>query len=79
MVKFLELQTTEEVYEEESEETVAVSLDDKDRRILELLQEDCKKKLEEIARDPGVKLSIPTVRKRIMNLEDCGIISKWTD
>ena len=76
MVKFLESQTTEEVYEEE--ETITVTLDDKDRRILELLQEDCKQKLEDIARDPGVNLSIPTVRKRIMNLEECGIIKKWT-
>ena len=68
---------TEEVYEK-VEETVTVTLDEKDSRILELLQEDCKQKLENIARDPGVNLSIPTVRKRIMNLEECGIIKKWT-
>ena len=78
MVKFMEFQTTEEVYEEKVEEIVATSLDDKDKRILELLQEDCKHKLEEIARDPSVNLSIPTVRKRIMNLENCGVIKKWT-
>jgi Lrp/AsnC family leucine-responsive transcriptional regulator len=74
----MELKTPEEVYEETLEESGIASLDDKDRRILELLQEKSKLKLEEIARDPSVNLSIPTVRKRIKNLEDEGVIRKWT-
>ena len=76
-MKFLESQIAQEVYEEK-DESVTITLDEKDRRILELLQKDSKLKLEDIAKDPGVHLSIPTVRKRIKNLEDCGIINKWT-
>ncbi|MFX1519394.1 MAG: Lrp/AsnC family transcriptional regulator [Promethearchaeota archaeon] len=70
----MELQTTEELYEEE--ETITVVLDEKDSRILELLQENSSQSLKDIAEN--VKLSIPTVRKRIIKLEECGIIKKWT-
>jgi Lrp/AsnC family leucine-responsive transcriptional regulator len=71
----LALQTIEETYEEE--ESITIDLDETDKRILEILQDDSSKSLKEIAKK--VKLSIPTVRKRIDNLQKKDkIIKKWT-
>ena len=53
-------------------------LDDKDRRILELLQEDSSQPIKTIASDNDVKLAIPTVHERIKKLEENGVIKKYT-
>ena len=52
------------------------TIDAKDRRILELLQEDSSQPIKTIASD--VKLAIPTVHERIKKLEENGIIKKYT-
>jgi len=54
------------------------TLDDKDRRILELLQEDSSQPIKTIALDKDVKLSIPTVSERIKRLEENRVIKKYT-
>ncbi len=54
------------------------TIDDKDRRILELLQEDSSQPIKTIASDNDVKLAIPTVHERIKKLEENGVIKKYT-
>jgi DNA-binding Lrp family transcriptional regulator len=54
------------------------NLDDKDKRILEMLLEDSRRPYHEIATDPHVKLSESTVRKRVIKLQDEGVIEKFT-
>ena len=54
------------------------NLDDKDKRILEMLLEDSRRPYHEIANDPKVKLSESTVRKRVLKLQDEGVIEKFT-
>jgi DNA-binding Lrp family transcriptional regulator len=54
------------------------NLDDKDKRILEMLLEDSRRPYHEIAEDPNVKLSESTVRKRVIKLQDEGVIEKFT-
>lgn len=54
------------------------TLDDKDRRILELLQQDSSQPIKTIASDKDVKLAIPTVHERIKKLEENGVIKKYT-
>ena len=54
------------------------TLDDKDRRILELLQEDSSQPFKTIALDKDVNLSIPTVSERINRLKENGVIKKYT-
>ena len=54
------------------------NLDDKDKRILEMLLEDSRRPYHEIAEDPKVKLSESTVRKRVIKLQDEGVIEKFT-
>lgn len=54
------------------------NLDDKDKRILEMLLEDSRRPYHEIADDPKVDLSESTVRKRVIKLQDEGVIEKFT-
>ena len=54
------------------------TLDEKDLRILELLQEDSSQPIKTIASDEGVKLAIPTVHERIRKMKEYGIIKKYT-
>ena len=54
------------------------NLDDKDKRILEMLLEDSRRPYHEIAEDPKVQLSESTVRKRVIKLQDEGVIEKFT-
>ncbi|MFW9829216.1 MAG: Lrp/AsnC family transcriptional regulator [Candidatus Thorarchaeota archaeon] len=54
------------------------NLDDKDKRILEMLLEDSRRPYHEIAADPNVQLSESTVRKRVIKLQDEGVIEKFT-
>jgi len=54
------------------------NLDDKDKRILEMLLEDSRRPYHDIAEDPKVKLSESTVRKRVIKLQDEGVIEKFT-
>ena len=54
------------------------NLDDKDKRILEMLLEDSRRPYHEIAKDPKVLLSESTVRKRVVKLQDEGVIEKFT-
>ncbi|MFX0038056.1 MAG: Lrp/AsnC family transcriptional regulator [Promethearchaeota archaeon] len=54
------------------------NLDDKDKRILEMLLEDSRRPYHEIAADPIVQLSESTVRKRVIRLQDEGVIEKFT-
>src|SRR5262245_47940923 len=49
-----------------------VELDDVDIRILDLLQQDCKRPLAAIGQDVG--LSAPSVIERIRKLEEAGVI-----
>jgi len=51
-------------------------LDKTDRRIIEMLIEDCRRPYREIAEEVG--LSESTVRKRVVKLIDEGIIEKFT-
>ncbi len=54
------------------------NLDDKDKRILEMLLEDSRRPYHEIAKDPKVNLSESTVRKRVIKLQEEGVIEKFT-
>ena len=54
------------------------NLDDKDKRILEMLLEDSRRAYKEIAEDPIVNLSESTVRKRVIKLQEEGVIEKFT-
>jgi len=54
------------------------NLDEKDKRILEMLLEDSRRPYHEIANDLKVNLSESTVRKRVKKLQDGGIIEKFT-
>lgn len=54
------------------------NLDDKDKRILEMLLEDSRRPYHEIAEDPQVDLSESTVRKRVKKLQEEGVIEKFT-
>ena len=54
------------------------NLDEKDKRILEMLLEDSRRPYHEIADDPKVDLSESTVRKRVIKLQDEGVIEKFT-
>jgi len=55
---------------------LALKLDDKDRRILNLLQENSRTSYTHIANELGI--SEATVRYRVKNLIDNGIINKFT-
>ena len=52
------------------------SLDDKDKRILEMLIEDSRRPYHEIADEVG--LSESTIRKRVVRLQEEGVIEKFT-
>ncbi|MHA2035605.1 MAG: Lrp/AsnC family transcriptional regulator [Promethearchaeota archaeon] len=54
------------------------NLDEKDKRILEMLLEDSRRPYHEIAEDPIVGLSESTVRKRVIKLQEEGVIEKFT-
>ena len=54
------------------------NLDIKDKRILEMLLEDSRRAYKEIAEDPIVNLSESTVRKRVIKLQEEGVIEKFT-
>jgi len=54
------------------------NLDDKDKRILEMLLEDSRRPYHEIAKDPKVQLSESTVRKRVVKLQAERVIEKFT-
>lgn len=54
------------------------NLDNKDKRILEMLLEDSRRPYHEIAADPHVQLSESTVRKRVIKLQEEGVIEKFT-
>ncbi len=54
------------------------NLDEKDKRILEMLLEDSRRPYHEIASDLKVNLSESTVRKRVIKLQEGGIIEKFT-
>lgn len=54
------------------------NLDEKDKRILEMLLEDSRRPYHEIAGDPQVLLSESTVRKRVIKLQQEGVIEKFT-
>jgi len=54
------------------------NLDDKDKRILEMLLEDSRRPYHEIAADKDVNLSESTVRKRVIKLQEEGVIEKFT-
>ncbi len=52
------------------------SLDEKDRKILDILKEDARRSFVDIAQ--AVNLSEPAVRRRIKNLVDEGVIRRFT-
>lgn len=54
------------------------NLDEKDKRILEMLLEDSRRPYHDIAEDPAVELSESTVRKRVLKLQEEGVIEKFT-
>ncbi len=54
------------------------TLDEKDLRILELLQEDSSQPIKTISSDADVDLAIPTVHERIRKLKEHRIIKKYT-
>ena len=54
------------------------NLDVKDKRILEMLLEDSRRAYKEISEDPIVSLSESTVRKRVIKLQQEGVIEKFT-
>lgn len=54
------------------------NLDKKNKRILEMLLEDSRRPYHEIANDPIVELSESTVRKRVIKLQEEGVIEKFT-
>ena len=51
-------------------------LDDIDKRIIEMLQEDSRKPFVEIAKELG--LSDPTIHVRVKKLQEAGVIEKFT-
>lgn len=54
------------------------NLDEKDKRILEMLLEDSRRPYHATAADKDVMLSESTVRKRVIKLQEGGIIEKFT-
>ncbi len=54
------------------------NLDIKDKRILEMLLEDSRRTYKDIAEDSIVSLSESTVRKRVIKLQQEGVIEKFT-
>lgn len=52
------------------------SLDDKDRRILDILKEDARRSFVDIGK--AVNLSEPAVRRRVKRLIDSGVIRRFT-
>ena len=52
------------------------SLDDKDRRILDILKEDARRSFVDIGK--AVNLSEPAVRRRVKRLVDSGVIRRFT-
>lgn len=52
------------------------SLDDKDRRILDILKEDARRSFVDIGK--AVNLSEPAVRRRVKRLMDSGVIRRFT-
>lgn len=57
------------------------NLDDKDKRILEMLIEDSRrpyKEISDILAKEGIPLSESTVRKRVLKLQEDGVIEKFT-
>ena len=57
------------------------NLDEKDKRILEMLIEDSRRPYKDIAEllaEEGIPLSESTVRKRIVKLQEDGVIEKFT-
>ena len=54
------------------------NLDEKDKRILEMLLEDSRRPYHDIAADVNVNLSESTVRKRVIKLQEEGVIEKFT-
>ena len=56
--------------------TIMKNLDEKDKRILEMLIEDSRRPYREIADEIG--LSESTVRKRVIKLQEEGVIEKFT-
>ncbi|MHA1105061.1 MAG: Lrp/AsnC family transcriptional regulator [Promethearchaeota archaeon] len=52
------------------------NMDEKDKRILEMLIEDSRRPYREVADDVG--LSESTVRKRVLKLQEEGVIEKFT-
>jgi Lrp/AsnC family leucine-responsive transcriptional regulator len=54
------------------------NLDGKDKRILEMLLEDSRRPYHEISADSKVQLSESTVRKRVIKLQEEGVIEKFT-
>jgi len=60
---------------------VMKNLDDKDKRILEMLIEDSRRPYKEISDtlvEEGIPLSESTVRKRVLKLQEDGVIEKFT-
>ena len=53
-----------------------IELDDIDKRIIEMLQEDSRKPFVEIAKELG--LSDPTIHGRVKKLQEAGVIEKFT-
>jgi Lrp/AsnC family leucine-responsive transcriptional regulator len=57
------------------------NLDEKDKRILEMLIEDSRRPYKEISEkliEEGIPLSESTVRKRVLKLQEDGVIEKFT-
>lgn len=57
------------------------NLDDKDKRILEMLIEDSRRAYKEMSEtlvEEGIPLSESTVRKRVLKLQEDGVIEKFT-
>jgi DNA-binding Lrp family transcriptional regulator len=60
---------------------VMKNLDDKDKRILEMLIEDSRQPYKEISdtlAEEGIPLSESTVRKRVLKLQEDGVIERFT-
>ncbi|MGB3457944.1 MAG: winged helix-turn-helix transcriptional regulator, partial [Halobacteriota archaeon] len=53
-----------------------IELDEIDKKIIEMLQEDSRKTFVEIAKELGV--SDPTIHVRVKKLQEAGIIEKFT-
>jgi Lrp/AsnC family transcriptional regulator for asnA, asnC and gidA len=56
--------------------TEGIKLDEIDKKIIEMLQEDSRKPFVEIAKELG--LSDPTIHVRVKKLQEAGIIEKFT-